>query len=415
MPPSASPVAVIGAGIIGVCCAAHLVRRGMPVLLIDRRGPGEMTSYGNAGGVQNLATSPIGMPGMLRDVPRWLIDPLGPLHIQPRYLPRALPWLLRLARETTERRARHNAKALNELNRHSVTDTVALARWAGVENLIQLTGQLYLFPSRMHYDNDRLGKELRDATGQPYEVIGNNAIHDLEPDLAPIYDFALYVPGDGFCRDPFKLTTSFADAAIRDGAAFLRAEVTGFERGNGAVGAVRTDRGKRDVSAIVLAAGAWSKPLARMLGYTVPLESQRGYHVTIRSPGPTARHTCLLQDRKLAITPMAMGLRIAGTVEFAGLDAPPNSKRVDALLRLIREVIPGVNTEDYTDWMGHRPALPDSLPVIGRSPSLANAFFAFGHGFYGLIGAATTGRIIADLVAGQAPPIDLEPYRIDRF
>ena len=290
----------------------------MPALLIDRRGPGEMTSYGNAGGIQNLATTPIGMPGMLRDVPRWLMDPLGPLHIQPRYLPRALPWLLRFARETTERRARHNAKALNALNRNSVADTVALARWAGVEHLIELSGQLYLFRSRADYENDRLGKELRDATGQPYEVIGNNAIRDLEPDLAPIYEVALHVPGDGFCRDPHKLTTSFAEAAIREGAEFLRAEVTGFERSNGTVCAVKTDRGRRGVSAVLVAAGAWSKPLARLLGHEVPLESQRGYHVTISNPGLTARHICLLQDRKLAITPMAMGLRIAGTVEFGG-------------------------------------------------------------------------------------------------
>jgi D-amino-acid dehydrogenase len=352
---------------------------------------------------------------MLRDVPRWLSDPLGPLHIQPRYLPRALPWLLRFARETTERRVRHNAKALNALNRNSVADTVALARWAGVEHLIELSGQLYLFRSRADYESDRLGKELRDATGQSYEVIGNNAIRDLEPDLAPIYEMALHVPGDGFCRDPHKLTTSFAEAAIRAGAEFLRAEVTGFERSNGTVSAVKTDRGRREVSAVLVAAGAWSRPLVRLLGHDVPLESQRGYHVTISNPGPTAHHTCLLQDRKLAITPMAMGLRIAGTVEFAGIDAPPNSKRVEALLRLIREVIPGVNTDEYSEWMGHRPALPDSLPVIGRSTVVSNALFAFVHGFFGLIGAATTGKIVADLVTGQAPPIDLTPYRIDRF
>jgi D-amino-acid dehydrogenase len=374
-----------------------------------------MTSYGNAGGIQNLATTPIGMPGMLPDLPQWLMDPLGPLHIQPRYLPRALPWLLRFARETTERRVRQNAKALNALNRNSVADTVALARWAGVEHLIELSGQLYLFRSRADYERDRLGKELRDATGQPYEVIGNNAIRDMEPDLAPIYEVALHVPGDGFCRDPYRLTTSLAEATTREGAEFLRAEVTGFENSNGAIAAVRTDRGRRGVSAVVVAAGAWSKPLARLLGHDVPLESQRGYHVTISNPGPTAHHMCLLQDRKLAITPMAMGLRIAGTVEFAGLDAPPNRKRVEALLRLIRDVIPGVNTDGYSEWMGHRPALPDSLPAIGRSPVVPNAFFAFGHGFFGLIGAATTGQIVADLVTGRTPALGLLPYRIDRF
>jgi D-amino-acid dehydrogenase len=412
---STLPVGVIGAGIVGTCCAAHLAKRGLPVLLIDRRGPGEMTSYGNAGGIQNLATTPIGMPGMLWDLPRWLLDPLGPLHIQPRYLVHALPWLLRFARETTEQRARHNGKALNALNRNSVTDTMALARWASVEHLIELSGQLYLYRRRQDYESDRLGKMLRDATCQPYELIGNDVIRELEPDLAPIYEVAIHVPGDGFCRDPYRFVTSLADAAVREGTTFLRAEVTGFERSGAAISAISTDRGRREVSAVVVAAGVWSSPLVRLLGHKVPLESQRGYHLTIHNPGLATRHMCLLQDKKLAITPMEMGLRIAGTVEFGGLEALPNNKRVEALLRLIREVIPGVRADDYTDWMGHRPALPDSLPVIGRSPSAPNVAFAFGHGFFGLIGAATTGRIVADLIVGQTPPIDLAPYRIDRF
>ena len=157
------------------------------------------------------------------------------------------------------------------------------------------------------------------------------------------------------------------------------------------------------------------RPFCEKLHGHAPLESQRGYHITIRNPGVTMHRTCLLQDRKLAITPMEVGLRIAGTVEFAGLNALPNSRRTEALLRLIREVIPAVNTEDYTEWMGHRPALPDSLPVIGRSPIVPNVVFAFGHGFFGLIGAATTGRLVADLITRQASAIDLSPYRVDRF
>jgi D-amino-acid dehydrogenase len=412
---TAPPVAVIGAGIVGVCCAAHLVRRGIPVTLIDRRGPGEMTSYGNAGGIQNLATTPIGMPGMLWQLPGWLTDPLGPLHIRPSYLPRALPWLLRFARETTERRARHNAKALNELNRRCIDATLTLARWAGVEDLIQLSGQLYLFRRRKAYLEDRLGQELRAATGQRYEVIDQAAIRELEPDLAPNFEVGLHVPGDGFCRDPYRLATALAEAATRDGATFLRAEATGFDWNGGKVAAIKTDRGKIEVGAVVIAAGAWSKPLVRLLGHRVPLETQRGYHVTIRNPGPTTRHTCLILDRKLAITPMDMGLRIAGTVEFAGLEALPNYKRAGALLRLGIETLPGLNIADFSEWMGHRPSLPDSLPVIGRSPKVPNAFFAFGHGFFGLIGAAPTGEAIGELVAGETPAINLDPYRIDRF
>jgi len=409
------PVAVIGAGIVGVCCAAHLVMRGIPVILLDRRGPGEMTSYGNAGGIQNLATTPIGMPGMLRQVPSWLADPLGPLHIRPSYLPRALPWLLRFARETTERRARHNAKALNELNRRCIDATMSLARWAGVENLIQLSGQLYLFRSRKAYLEDRLGQELRAATGQPFTVLDQDAIREFEPHLAPKFEVGLHVPGDGFCRDPYRFVTELAGAAMRNGATFLHAEATGFDWQGSEIAAIKTDRGKIDVGAVVIAAGAWSMPLVQLLGHRVPLETQRGYHVTIRNPGPTTRHMCLILDRKLAITPMEPGLRIAGTVEFAGLEALPNYKRAGALVRLGLETLPGLNIADVSEWMGHRPSLPDSLPVIGRSPKVPNAFFAFGHGFFGLIGAAPTGELIGELIAGEKPAIGLDPYRIDRF
>src|SRR5262249_49393021 len=156
------------------------------------------------------------------------------------------------------------------------------------------------FRNKRDYELDRLGKDLRDATGRPYEVIGANTIRDMEPNLAPIYETALHVPGDGFCRDPYKLTTALADAAIAEGATFLHDEVTGFERENGAIAAVKTDGGRRAVSSIVVAAGVWSKPLVRLLGHDVPLESQRGYHVTLHNPGVTTHRTCLLQDRKLA-------------------------------------------------------------------------------------------------------------------
>lgn len=410
-----TPVVVVGAGIVGVCCAAYLVRAGLPVVLVDRRGPGEMTSFGNAGGIQNLATMPIAMPGMLWDVPKWLRDPHGPLHIRKTYAPRAVPWLLRFLAETRLARVRHNAAALQALNRHCVDSLMPLVRWAGVEDLIRVPGQLYLYMKRKSYEGDRLVNELRAASGERYDVLDKNQIRELEPDLAPIFEAAVRAHANGYCRDPYRLTQAVAERVAREGGQVLRAEVNGLDLEGGRIAAVRTDRGAIRPRAVVIASGMWSRRLAKTLGHLVPMESQRGYHVTIAEPGTGPRNMLMVLDKKIAVTPMEMGVRIAGTVELAGLDALPNYERAEIFLALGKSILPGLRTERHTEWMGHRPCLPDSLPVIGRSPRIGNAFFAFGHGHLGLIGAATTGRVIAQLVAGETPMIDLSPYRIDRF
>lgn len=415
MTDSESPVVVVGAGIVGICCAAYLVRAGLKVVLVDRRGPGEMTSFGNAGGIQNLATMPIGMPGMMWDVPKWLRDPHGPLHIRKSYAPRAVPWLLRFMAETKLSRVRHNAAGLQALNRHCVASLMPLVRWAGVEDLIRVPGQLYLYMKRESYEGDRLVNELRAASGESYDVLNKDEIRDLEPDLAPIFEVALRAHGNGHCRNPLRLSQALAERIAREGGQVLRAEVNGFDLDGGRIEAVRTDRGNIRPRAVVIASGMWSKTLAKLLGHRVPLESQRGYHVTIADPGKAPRNMLMVLDKKIAITPMETGVRIAGTVELAGLEALPNYERAEIFLGLGQTILPGLRIEQHTEWMGHRPCLPDSLPVIGRAPNLANAFFAFGHGHLGLLGAAPTGRVIAQIVAGEAPMIDLAPYRIDRF
>ncbi len=410
-----SPVVVVGAGIVGICCAAYLVRAGVPVILVDRRGPGEMTSFGNAGGIQNLATMPIGMPGMMWDVPKWLRDPHGPLHIRKSYLPRAMPWLLRFMAETRLARVRHNASALQALNRHCVDSLMPLVRWAGAEDLIRVPGQLYLYMKRESYEGDRLVNELRAASGESYDVLNKDEIRDLEPDLAPIFEVALRAHGNGHCRNPYRLSQALAERIGREGGQVLRAEVNGFDLADGKIEAVRTDRGNIKPRAVVIASGMWSRTLAKLLGHHVPLESQRGYHVTIADPGATPRNMLMVLDKKIAITPMETGVRIAGTVELAGIEALPNYARAEIFLGIGKTILPGLRNAKHSEWMGHRPCLPDSLPVIGRAPNLANAFFAFGHGHLGLLGAAPTGRVIAQVVMGQAPMIDLAPYRIDRF
>jgi D-amino-acid dehydrogenase len=408
-------VAVVGAGIVGICCAAFLVRDGHNVILFDRRGPGEMTSFGNLGGIQSLAATPIGLPGMWKEIPKWLSDQSGPLVIRPSYLPHVAGWLWKFWRQSRSDRVWHNARALNSLNSGSVEAHRSLADWAGVSDLIKVPGQLYVWTSRKYFDGSTLSRKIWASTGHAIREISGAEIREMEPALGDRFEVGLEIPGNGYCRDPYLLARTLADRTIAEGASFRREEVNGFTFDDGRISGVQTDRGVQKVDRLVVAAGMWSKQLLRQLGYEVPLESHRGYHVTIADPGVELSRMLLVIDKKIAITPMNSGLRIGGTVEFAGLEPFPDYRRSRSLLALGKSVLPALEAERYTEWMGHRPCTPDSVPVIGATKRNDNLYLAFGHGHMGLLGSAPTGRLIADLVAGRTPSIDLEPFRVERF
>jgi D-amino-acid dehydrogenase len=246
--------------------------------------------------------------------------------------------------------------------------------------------------------------------------VGQDELEALEPDLKGRFRFGILAPENGSTVDPSALVKAIHAHCVSQGAASIRQAVSGFERSGRQVTAVRTADGSRPaVDGVVVAAGAWSAPLAAALGSRVPLETQRGYHVTVRSSTLALRHTVMAVESNLMANPMAMGLRLAGTVEFAGLNAPPRYERAQALLRLGQQLFPHLDTSDTTQWMGHRPCMPDSLPVVGRAGAADNAWLAFGHGHMGMCMGASTGREIAHLVAGRRPQVDLTPFRADRF
>lgn len=408
-------VAVIGAGIVGICCAAYLVQKGYSVTLYDRRGLGEETSFGNLGGIQSLAATPLSLPGMWKELPSWLMDQSGPLTIRPSYFPNVAGWLLRFWNQSRLDRVWHNARALNALNSSSVDAHLALARWARLEDLFEIPGQLYVWTTRKSYESAQLSRQIWASTGHDRTELDAKQILELEPDSGGRFEVGLHIPGNGFCRNPERLCTELGEHAIRNGVKFKRVAVQDFVSENDEVVGVRTDRGVEPFEHVVLAAGIWSRQLVSRLGYELPLETQRGYHVTIRNPGLRLSRMLLVIDKKIAVTPMETGLRIGGTVEFAGLSGVPDYIRAEALLRLGSSLFPQLRTDAVTEWMGHRPCLPDSLPVIGRAEKYRNLYFAFGHGHMGLLGSAPTGRIIADLVAGCDPSIDIRPFRIERF
>jgi D-amino-acid dehydrogenase len=286
---------------------------------------------------------------------------------------------------------------------------------AGCADLIEHRGQLFLYENADGVNENDFGLSLRREHGVKIEILDADALRELAPSVAPFFKRAVFLPEQGQCRNPGRLVAKLAEHVVRSGGRLTRQRVRGFDFGSDGPKAVLTDAGSLPVERVVVAAGAWSGSLARQLGSPVPLETERGYHVVVRGAATETRVQTIWAERKFVATPMEMGLRFAGTVEFAGLKAPPNMRRADILLQQGRRMFPGLEVGEVSRWMGHRPGLPDTIPVISASPRHRNVFYAFGHGHMGLIGGSVTGRLIADLVVGKPPTIDVAPYRVDRF
>ncbi len=409
-------VAVIGTGIVGVCSAAWLQRDGHTITFIDPREAGEACSFGNAGSMSPSACLPVGMPGMWKKAPKWLIDPLGPLTIRWWYLPVVTPWLARFVRYSSPAEVVRIATALRGLLAPIFKAYAPLLDHAGANDLVRRSGCLYVYSSRETARQWQWGMDLRRSLGVELRDIEEDELVKLEPDLKGKFRFGLLAPENGSTLDPSKLVKAIHAQCVLDGAGTINASVVGFVRSGRRISEVRLDNGiHMQCDGVVVAGGAWSANLAADLGTPIPLETQRGYHVTVESTNLELRHTIMALEHNLMINPMAMGLRLAGSVEFAGLKAPPNYARAGVLLAKGRELFPHLDTSRTTEWMGHRPCLPDSLPVIGPAPGTDNAWLAFGHGHVGMCGGATTGREIANLVAGRKPQVNLEPFRADRF
>ncbi|MDQ6620362.1 MAG: FAD-dependent oxidoreductase [Pseudomonadota bacterium] len=408
-------VAVIGAGVVGLACASYLQMRGRAVTLIDPGAPGEYCSSGNAGCFSRASCVPLGLPGSWRNVPGWLVHPDGPLAIAPQYALRVAPWLWRLHRATSLARVNAIADALHALLTVTLDKWRPLAARADASHLIVQRGYAFAYSTERAFAGDALGRALREARGVRIEILTGAAIRDYEPALSERTRRLVVLPEQGHCTDPLALSRALAERLRAGGAQFISGAATRFECNDGHVRAVVTDRDTVATDAVVLAAGAHSKPLAAALGSAVPLETERGYHVTLSAPSVMPRAPLMSGEGKFFATPMDSGLRIAGTVELAGLDAAPNFARADALLQGGKRLLPALRYSAVERWMGHRPSLPDSMPVLGRSPRYANAFFAFGHGHVGLTAAAPTGEIIADLVCGREPYMNVAPFAAERF
>jgi D-amino-acid dehydrogenase len=415
----AKRVGVIGAGIVGVCAASWLQRDGHNVFLVESGEPGRGASFGNAGCFNGSSVTPMAMPGIIRNVPRWLFDPVAPLALRWRYLPSAAPWLVRFVRAGTPEKARAAARALRPLVGPTLEALQPLVRDAGAEDLVHRLGHLYVYRSPESLEKERTAWDLRRENGVEVDEFDAGDLRQLEPALSREYVKGLLVRENGHTSNPLALVERLVERFVRSGGKIVHARAHGFRVQGGRLAAIATSAGEFPADAAIVCAGAYSKPLAAALGDKVPLETERGYHLMIRDPEAMPRIPTADADGKFVATPMATGLRFAGTVELAGLHAPPDWRRARILLEQGRRMLPALAASDPEErisvWMGHRPSLPDSLPVLGPSGATPDVIYAFGHGHVGMTSAPMTGKVVADLVAGRPPSIDIVPFSAGRF
>ncbi|MGY4494029.1 NAD(P)/FAD-dependent oxidoreductase [Pseudomonas sp. TE3610] len=417
MKPEVPDIAVVGAGIIGVACALALARKGFKVQVLDRQAPGLGASYGNAGHLATEQVFPIADLSIIKRLPAMLMDPLGPLRLDWRYLPRALPWFTRLLLNLRPEPYQRSVAGIRALNEGSLGAWQRLLQSIDRAHLLKEDGSLLVFERpESRAALDALQARMRQQQ-VPVQAWDNAAIRQAAPHLSEHLQGGLFFPATGHFVDPYRVVTELVEAAKAEGVQFLqRSVVDGRVQDNGVV--LDTDQGPLAARRVLLACGAHSAPLtARLTGKRVPLDTERGYHLMLPAEQQRLPFAVTSLERKFIMTPLQGGMRLAGTVEFAGLKAPPSMARARQLYQLSKGLFSrDLNAEGATEWMGCRPSLPDSLPVIDRVAG-GKVLLAFGHQHLGLTQAGVTAEMIGELAASaqdKTLPL-LTPYRLDRF
>jgi D-amino-acid dehydrogenase len=373
-------------------------------------------SAGNAGSLSTGSVVPLGMPGILRQAPRMLLDPDGPLSVPPRYWLASAPWLLRFVSDSRPERVAQISDALKQLTVPALVYHQQIMRELGNSDLIEVTGQLHIYPDQKALSKDNAGWQLRRQQGVQIEAVGGSDIRSMEPQIGPHYQVGYFLPEQGMVVNPLRHAQLIAEGLAQRGVAFIQDEALGLQVDGQRITGVVCKANRYEADHVVICAGAWSAKLLKNIGFDIPLESQRGYHVDLTDSGISLSRTVVAADRKIFIAPMETGLRLAGTVEFSGLERGPTAKRSQALLKYGKLIFPALNDAAKQEtWMGHRPCLPDSLPILGAAPGFAGLWLNFGHGHLGLTMSAISGSLVAEAMQGQAITADLTPYSITRF
>jgi D-amino-acid dehydrogenase len=400
--PRGSSIAVIGAGIVGTSAAYALVERGYKVTLYDRAQPGATgPSWGNAGHVVGSGIFPLGEPGAAWSGLRMLVDPDGPLKIPPAYYASIAPWLWRFWQSSRGEAYERGVNALIELNRNAVEESEDLWSRAGIGHLSRRDPALYLYESEQSYSASLSHWDKRAEVGLQCTHLDERDVRELEPNLAPIFPRGILSHEWAIVSDPFEIVTGLFHAAQAHGVVHERATV-GSVAPQGDLVTVTANGGPRTYDAALITAGVWSKALAKGLGENLPVEAERGYNLTYPSKAGLINRPLVLADRGVVATPLSPGLRLGGWTELGGISLPPNPSRWKRMREISDAVLPALEGGAANEWMGHRPSVPDSVPVISRSSKLPGVFYAVGHGHYGLSQSAKTARMITEIIADAA-------------
>lgn len=409
------PVVVIGAGIVGLCCAFYLRKIGKQVLLVDPSLPGTGCSFGNSGALSENSITPIGMPGVLKQAPGMLINPQSPLSVPMNYMLKAAPWLWAFVRSANEENVTRTADVLSSFLAGSLESHTQLMREIGALDLLRSGGQLHVYTSRRNLDADALTWRLRSERGLVCEPLSRGEMVELEPALSERYQAAMFLPTQSWLADPYAYCQRLFQALVRMGCQYLQAPVDQLERDQGGW-KVRVGPAKVVYADdVIVAAGVATRKLLEPLGVKLPLISQRGYHVHSLSPNVKVNRIIALADRKAFICPMGDSVRIAGTVEFQDPDKAPNDQRAAHLANHLAAALDGVNVKHTTRWMGNRPCSPDSIPLIGTPQGMTGLWYATGHGHLGLTGAANTGKLLCTSIRDKKLAPALAPLSLERF
>jgi D-amino-acid dehydrogenase len=415
METATADIAIIGAGIVGVATAYKLQQAGRRVVLIDRKGIGEETSRGNAGAFAFSDVLPMASSGILCKLPGWLSDPLGPLSIPPAYLPQITPWLLRFWRAGWPDRVAASIAAQSGMMRLAASEMASLVASAGLGHMVGSDGVLELYESEAELKASEPGWAARRAEGIGFEHVRGAELAALQPGLSPRFVVGTFIPQWQNVSDPFDFATAIGAVVQQRGGVLRIAEVTAVAPDGEGVAVRFADGGTLAAKQVVIATGAWSKSLTTPLGDPIPLETERGYNTTLPVGAFDLKRQLTFSGHGFVVSPLSSGIRVGGAVELGGLRLKSNFARADAMLNKAAAFLPGLQTAGGRQWMGFRPSLPDSLPVIGRSRASPNIVYAFGHGHLGLTQSAATGRLVAELLSGSPPSLDLTPFSPQRF
>jgi D-amino-acid dehydrogenase len=403
-------ILVAGAGIVGISTAIWLQRAGHSVTVVDRAQAGSGTSHGNGGVLAAGAVVPVTTPGLAAKAPAMLMNRDAPLFLRWSYLPRLMPFLLRYLRHATDAHVDRYGAAMSALLHDSVAQHMALAADTPAAQYITTEDYCFGYARRADYDADSYGWAKRAAQGVRTRVVSGAEYAAYDPLFGDAFETVVRCEDHGRISDPGAYVAALGDHFVAQGGTLHRTDITDIEMTEGAVTALITADGPLRADKIVFAMGPWSRAIAHKLGVKVPFESERGYHIELVNPSAMARAPMMVASGKFVLTPMQGRIRAAGVIEFGGLDAPASRAPLEMLHRQLARLLPDVRYDSTREWMGHRPAPADSLPLIGANDAGGASYSAFGHQHVGLTGGPKTGRMIAELISGRVPNMDMRPF-----